>query len=78
MARQSKFAVLLFMIVFTFTFSALAVQQSGEIVKCPVSGKQIKKSEAKITFEYEGKTYYFCCADCKEKFIENPEKYLKK
>jgi YHS domain-containing protein len=27
--------------------------------------------------EYKGKTYYFCCPDCVEKFNKEPEKYLK-
>lgn len=26
---------------------------------------------------YKGKEYYFCCEDCKRKFEENPEKYLR-
>jgi Cu+-exporting ATPase len=39
---------------------------------------KVKKSEAAATFEYNGKTYYFCMEGCKEKFKENPEKYTKK
>ena len=27
--------------------------------------------------EYQGKTYYFCCAPCKVDFDKDPEKYLK-
>lgn len=57
-------------------FIAFAAQmQAEEMVKCPVSGKEINKSEAKETYEYEGKTYYFCCANCKTAFVKNPEKY---
>ena len=26
--------------------------------------------------EYEGKTYYFCSADCIQKFDNNPKKYI--
>jgi len=36
----------------------------------------VKKSEA-LVYEYNGKTYYFCCAGNKEKFTKNPEKYIK-
>lgn len=46
-----------------------------ETVKCAVSGKEMKKSEAKASHEYKGNTYYFCCEGCKKAFLENPEKY---
>jgi YHS domain-containing protein len=42
-----------------------------------VSGKEFKKSEASPKYEYEGKTFYFCCEGCKDAFIKNPEKYIK-
>lgn len=47
-------------------------------VTCPVSGSSFNKSEAFGSKEYNGKTYYFCCAGCKEKFEKDPEKYTKK
>ena len=53
-------------------------KNNEETVVCPASGKEIKKSEAKISYEYKGKTYYFCCQMAKEKFVKNPEKYLEK
>lgn len=28
-----------------------------------------------LTVEMHGETYYFCCEDCKEEFLENPPKY---
>jgi len=28
--------------------------------------------------EYKGKKVYFCCSGCKEKFEEEPEKYIAK
>jgi len=28
--------------------------------------------------EYEGKTYYFCAQHCKDSFLKEPEKYIKK
>jgi len=42
---------------------------------CPVSGEEIDK-DTKITFEYKGKTYRFCCPDCAEEFKKTPEKYI--
>lgn len=53
-------------------------QHQEETVTCAVSGKTMKKSEAKAICEYKGNTYYFCCESCKEKFIKEPEKYLQK
>lgn len=49
-----------------------------EKVTCPVSGKEMNKSDAAGSMEYNGKTYYFCCAGCETKFKEDPEKYTKK
>jgi len=53
----------------------VAQQKADEKVVCPVSGEMMLKSQAKATYEYEGKTYYFCCADCKDKFVKDPAKY---
>lgn len=52
-----------------------AIQQ--EEVKDPVCGMKIKAGEAKFKTEFKGKTYYFCSADCKEKFDKEPTKYVK-
>jgi YHS domain-containing protein len=30
-----------------------------------------------LVSEYKGKTYYFCCAMCKESFDEDPGEYVK-
>lgn len=48
-----------------------------KVVKCPVSGEVIAKDAKKITTEYKGKTYYFCCEKCKVEFEKNPEKCVK-
>lgn len=53
-------------------------EQKEQYVTCPVSGEIIRKSDAAGTYEYNGKTYYFCCSGCKEKFVKNPENYVKK
>lgn len=48
-----------------------------EMVTCAVMGVKMKKDKAYESIEYEGKTYYFCCAGCKEKFLKDPKKYIK-
>jgi YHS domain-containing protein len=44
---------------------------------CPVSGDKIEQ-EGKYTYEYKGKVYNFCCADCLNKFKKEPGKYMEK
>ena len=44
---------------------------------CPVSGEKIDE-KTKTTYEYEGKTYNFCCAECIDEFKKDPAKYIKK
>jgi YHS domain-containing protein len=51
---------------------AAAIEQKT----CPVmDGNPIDQN---IFVEYKGKKVYFCCADCKAKFLANPEQYLAK
>ncbi len=54
-----------------------AQEKTEEMVVCPVSGETMKKSEAPVSWEYKGKTYYFCCQSCKDKFMKDPESFLK-
>ena len=77
MKKHSRILTLFMIIAFIFVFSGIAQQVEGTVI-CPVSGKEIKKTEAKASYEYQGKMYYFCCKKCKEKFMKNPEKYLQK
>src|SRR5258708_39597857 len=44
--------------------------------KDPVCGMMVDPARAKATHEHAGKTYYFCCTGCKEKFTADPAKYL--
>lgn len=44
--------------------------------KDPICGMTVEKSKAKHKSEYQGKTFYFCCAGCKQKFEQSPERYL--
>jgi Cu+-exporting ATPase len=47
------------------------------MAKDPVCGMEVKPDEAAASYDYEGKTYYFCAEGCKEKFAEEPEKFAK-
>ena len=42
----------------------------------PVCGMNVNPATAKHSLVYEGKSYYFCCASCAEKFKADPKKYL--
>ncbi len=44
---------------------------------CPVSGEKIDE-KTKVTYEYKGKIYNFCCPMCIDEFKKDPEKYIKK
>ena len=42
---------------------------------CPVTGDKINPKN-NVTYEYQGKTYHFCCPMCVPEFRKNPEKYI--
>ena len=42
----------------------------------PVCKMEVDEKKAAATYEYKGKTYYFCAVGCKEKFANEPGKYL--
>jgi Cu+-exporting ATPase len=44
--------------------------------KDPVCGMQVARETAKYKSDHAGKTYYFCSAQCREKFRQNPAQYL--
>lgn len=44
---------------------------------CPVSGTKIASAAKAYNHEtYKGKTYYFCCPQCKPAFDKNPGKVI--
>ncbi len=57
------------------TSSENAVNVGNKV--CPVSGEKIDE-KIKVTYEYQGKMYNFCCPACIEEFKKEPEKYIKK
>jgi len=59
----------------TPTDSNTTAAAETEQTTCPVMGKPINKD---LFVEYQDKKVYFCCKGCKEKFQQEPEKYLDK
>jgi P-type Cu+ transporter len=59
--------------------AAAAVKAAAQKVeyKCPVMGRKVPNLKTAPKSVYKGKTYYFCCPDCKPAFDKNPEKYIK-
>ncbi len=50
----------------------------GKEVTCPVmTTEKFKVSVATPVIDYKGKAYFMCCKGCPEKFMANPEKYVK-
>jgi YHS domain-containing protein len=77
MKKSMVLVVLVFLSVMILS-AGMAQQKADEKVVCAVTGETMLKSQAKATYEYQGKTYYFCCNGCKEKFVKDPEKYIGK
>src|SRR5690349_3049149 len=50
--------------------------KSTTVERDPVCGMSVDPSRAKDKFEHDGKTYYFCCAHCLEKFRAEPWPYV--
>ena len=43
----------------------------------PVCKMEINEKEAAATYEYKGKTYYFCAVGYRDKFSQKPRKFLR-
>jgi Cu+-exporting ATPase len=54
----------------------IARPESGEETD-PVCGMKVNPAIAKHQIEHAGKTYFFCCGGCLQKFATDPDKYLK-
>lgn len=44
---------------------------------CPVTGEKIDE-KTRVTYEYEGRIYHFCCPGCIDEFKKDPQEYIKK
>jgi len=42
----------------------------------PVCGMDVTEENAACSYEYMGKTYYFCAESCRDSFIADPHRYL--
>ena len=74
----------------TLTLAALAVLATAALAApattatakttaliCPVAGTKIASAAKAYSHEtYKGKTYYFCCPECKPAFDKNPAKIV--
>ena len=47
----------------------------GDITSCPVTKQRFMVLADSPKTTYGGKTYYFCCADCPARFLQDPKKY---
>ena len=46
--------------------------------KDPVCGMSIDPQRAAAVSEHQGRTYYFCSEECKQKFDRDPQRYVGK
>ncbi len=42
-----------------------------------VCGAKVETDSATAFAEYKGRTYYFCCPNCKTMFEKDPDRFLK-
>ena len=54
------------------------VKEVKAMAKDPVCGMDVKEERAAATYDYKGKTYYFCAEGCKERFVQDPERFLER
>jgi Cu+-exporting ATPase len=48
----------------------------ASLAQDPVCGMNVNPAEGNHSHQHSGKTYYFCCVRCAEKFKSNPQAYL--
>ncbi len=59
------------------TALAKAPTSKTTVLICPVTGTKIASAAKAYSHEtYKGKTYYFCCPECKPAFDKNPTKII--
>jgi len=42
-----------------------------------VCGKMVEEENARFFSEYDNKTWYFCSAECKRKFDDHPDEFIR-
>ena len=48
----------------------------GDKTRCAVTGEVFTVKADSEKYEYEGKTYYFCCDGCLDDFKKDPAKFV--
>jgi Cu+-exporting ATPase len=56
--------------------SARIPRKEHDMAIDPVCGMSVEERTAPAKADYQGKSYYFCSAECKEKFQQHPERYV--
>ncbi len=44
----------------------------------PVCGMTVTEENAACSYQYQGRTFYFCAQSCLDEFVANPDRYLGK
>lgn len=44
----------------------------------PVCAMKVTKETAACSYDFKGKTYYFCAASCRDNFAADPTRYIGK
>ncbi len=78
MNKKMRLMSLLAVLALVLAVGVIAQQKIADTAVDPVCGMTVTKAKAAATFDYKGKTYYFCSNGCKEAFAKEPEKYLAK
>ena len=55
----------------------MSEKEGTKMAKDPVCGMNVDEKTAAGTAVHNGKTYYFCCRSCKDRFEKEPDKYAK-
>ncbi|MDD4954539.1 MAG: YHS domain-containing protein [Candidatus Omnitrophica bacterium] len=76
------FSINTFLLLGVCRYNAYAQNESSKAVNagnkvCPVTGEKIDE-KTKVTYQYQGRIYNFCCAACIPEFQKDPGKYIKK
>jgi P-type Cu+ transporter len=58
--------------------SKVGAAPAAHLAVDPVCGMKVDPHTAKYRGEHAGRTYYFCSAGCREKFVAHPNRYLGK
>lgn len=76
MSKKMAISMVILAVMLIINIAAFAATDVGNTI-CPVTGEKID-AKTKVTYEYQGKIYNFCCPMCTDKFKKDPDKYIKK